>query len=109
MARFTDHESRITSHESPLWVIVPVRGMAEGKSRLSGLLAPRERARLNRRLLEHTLHVVREWRGDLSRCVVVSACRDTLAAAARPGAAALDEGAKARGLNAAAALGREYA
>src|SRR5262245_3109913 len=107
MSRITSHESRVTP--SGLWVLIPVRGMAEGKSRLSGLLDPPARARLNRRLLERTLRTVGEWCGDLDRCVVISACRETLAAAGSLGAAALDEGPQARGLNTAAALGRDYA
>ena len=89
--------------------MIPVRGIAEGKSRLSGVLDAPARARLNRRLLEHTLRAVGEWRGDLSHCVVVSACRETLATGARFGAVVLDEKPEARGLNAAAAQGRKYA
>ena len=102
-------QSPVTGHWSRLWVVIPVRGIAEGKSRLAGVLDPPARARLNRQLLASTLGAIEKWRGDLSRCVVVSSCRETLATAARLGAAVLDEGAEARGLNAAAAQGTAYA
>jgi 2-phospho-L-lactate guanylyltransferase len=90
-------------------VVLPVRGIAEGKSRLAAALDAEARAQLNRQLLAHTLNALAEWRGDLSRCVVVSSCRETLATAGRVGAVALDEGPAARGLNAAAAHGAVYA
>jgi 2-phospho-L-lactate guanylyltransferase len=79
--------------------------MAEGKSRLAAVLEPPARARLNRRLLAHTLGVTARWYGDLSRCVVVSPCPEARAAAARLGAHVVAEAAGAAGLNAAAALG----
>jgi 2-phospho-L-lactate/phosphoenolpyruvate guanylyltransferase len=40
-----------------LWLIVPVKPLVQGKSRLSSLLSPSERAQLNRVLLEQTLKV----------------------------------------------------
>ena len=107
MSRVTSHESRATP--SVLWTVVPVRGIAAGKSRLAAVLDATARAALNRRLLEHTLSVVAAWSGGLDRCAVVSSCREALALAARLGAVAVDEGPEAGGLNAAAALGREYA
>jgi len=105
--RVTGHGSRVTP--SDLWTVVPVRGIAEGKSRLAAALDADARSQLNRQLIAHTLRVVAEWRGDLSRCVVVSSCRETLETAARLGAAVLDEGIEAGGLNAAAAQGTAYA
>lgn len=104
----------ITHHQSPitpldLWTIVPVRGIAEGKSRLAGVLDPEARAELNRQLLEHTLRTVAGWRGALDRCAIVSACRESLAIAGRLGAVTVDEGSETGGLNAAAARGAAYA
>ncbi len=104
----------ITNHQSPitpldLWTIVPVRGIAEGKSRLAGVLDPAARAELNRQLLEHTLRTVAGWRGALDRCAIVSACRESLAIAGRLGAVIVDEGSETGGLNAAAARGAAYA
>lgn len=106
-SRVTDHESRISGAD--VWTVVPVRGFAEGKSRLASVLDPAERARLNARLLVHTLGVLDRWRGGLSRCIVVSPCRGALGTAARLGAAVVDEGADSTGLNAAVALGASYA
>ena len=107
MSRVTGHGSRVTS--SDLWTIVPVRGIAEGKSRLAGVLDAAARARLNERLLESTLNAIGAWRGDLSRCVVVSPCSVTRQLASRRGAGVVDEGEEATGLNRAAALAASYA
>jgi 2-phospho-L-lactate guanylyltransferase len=104
---FTIHDSPFTL--SGLWTVIPVRGIASGKSRLAGVMTAAERALLNRWLLAHTLGMVGEWRGDLSRCVVVSSCREALELAARHGAVTVDEGQDATGHNAAAALGAAYA
>ena len=106
MARFTIHDSRFTS--SDLWTIVPVRGIAEGKSRLAGVLDPLARARLNRELLEHTLRTVAGWCCGLDHCAVVSACRETLAVAERLGAVPVDEGSETGGLNVAIKRGAAY-
>ena len=84
-----------------LLVIVPHRGVNEGKSRLSAVLAPAARAKLNRWLLARTLRVVSAWLGDAQRCVVVSPCEVTLALARKAGAIALREQASTHGLNAA--------
>jgi 2-phospho-L-lactate/phosphoenolpyruvate guanylyltransferase len=40
-----------------LWLIIPVKPLVQGKSRLSSLLSPSERAQLNRVLLEQTLKI----------------------------------------------------
>jgi 2-phospho-L-lactate guanylyltransferase len=109
VAESTTDGSPVTGHWPRLWTVVPVRGIAEGKSRLAAALDADARAGLNRQLIAHTLRVVAEWRGDLNHCVVVSSCRETLALAAHLGAAVLDEGTVARGLNAAAAQGTAYA
>ncbi|MGB0632429.1 MAG: 2-phospho-L-lactate guanylyltransferase, partial [Alphaproteobacteria bacterium] len=44
----------------PVQIIVPVKGLTDGKSRLADVLAPDERAALNRYLAERTLRTVRE-------------------------------------------------
>ena len=82
-----------------LWVVVPMRGVALGKSRLAESLGRAERARLNRRLLERTLAVIATWQGTASRCVVVSGCAQTLRIAARAKAVGLLEPRPSRGLN----------
>ncbi|MCC7483988.1 MAG: 2-phospho-L-lactate guanylyltransferase [Burkholderiales bacterium] len=86
------------------WTIVPVRGIAAGKTRLAAVLDAPARARLNRRLLEHTLGVVALWSGGLERCLVVSACPETRVLATRRGAVAVAETRPAAGLNAALTL-----
>ena len=82
-----------------LWVVVPMRGVALGKSRLAESLGRSERTRLNRRLLERTLGVIATWQGTASRCVVVSGCAQTLCIAARAKAVELLEPRPRRGLN----------
>lgn len=92
-----------------LWVVLPVRGEATGKSRLAAALDPVARRRLNRALLAHTLAVIEAWQGGLARCIVVSACARSLRVARTRGAIALREPAPRRGLNRAAALGVKLA
>jgi 2-phospho-L-lactate/phosphoenolpyruvate guanylyltransferase len=88
-----------------LWTIVPVRGLAAGKSRLAPVLNQAERATLNRELLERTLAVVNEWSGAPQRTIVVSSCPHALALARKTGAMAVREGTRAVGQNRAASLG----
>lgn len=88
-----------------LWTVVPVRGLAAGKSRLASVLDAAERAALNRELLMRTLAVVSEWCGAPQRCIVVSPCTRALALARKAGAATLREGARAVGLNRAVRMG----
>ena len=88
-----------------LWTIVPVRGLAAGKSRLAPVLNRAGRAALNRELLERTLAVIRVWSGAPQRTLVVSSCARTLALARKAGAAAVSEGRRAIGLNRAVRLG----
>lgn len=85
------------------WTLLPVHGIATGKSRLAAVLDAEARAVLNRHLLTHTLTVIEAWQGDLARCVVVSPCEDALDGARAAGAHALHEPAGA-GLNAALAF-----
>lgn len=90
------------------FVVLPVRGIAHGKSRLAPVLDAESRARFNEWLLTHTLDALQAWRGSLDACVVVSACERTAEIARRCGAEVIYEGESA-GLNAAAALGARYA
>ena len=41
------------------WALVPIKGFDRGKSRLSEVLAPSERAELARSLFEHVVQVLR--------------------------------------------------
>ena len=82
-----------------LWVVVPMRGIALGKSRLAEQLDRAERERLNRGLLERTLKVISTWQGRSQRCIVVSGCAQTLRIAQRAGAIPLVEPRPGRGLN----------
>ena len=91
--------ARSAQFNRKLWFVVPMRGVARGKSRLAAVLDPGERARLNRRLLRRTLTVISTWQGDLSRCIVVSACSQTLRIARRADAVPLLEPRPSRGLN----------
>lgn len=92
-----------------LWTIVPVRGLAAGKSRLAPVLDVAGRVALNRELLERTLAVVSAWSRTPQRTIVVSTCARTLALARKAGATAVCEGARAVGLNRAARLGVAHA
>ena len=42
------------------WALIPIKGFDRGKSRLSEVLAPSERADLARALFEHVVQVLRE-------------------------------------------------
>jgi 2-phospho-L-lactate guanylyltransferase len=92
-----------------LWTVVPVRGLAAGKSRLAPVLNQAERAALNRELLQRTLAIVSEWCGDPRRTIVVSPCAHALALAREAGATPVREGARAVGLNRAVRRGVEHA
>ena len=72
-----------------LWTVLPVRGIAAGKSRLVAVLDAAGRAALNRRLLETTLDAVARHAGGLRQCIVVSPCAEARAIATDFGAAAL--------------------
>lgn len=81
-----------------LWIIVPTRGLARSKSRLSGALNDEERRGLNEWLLRHVLEVVRGTLDGLARCIVVSPDPEALALAESLGAVILEEPERA-GLN----------
>lgn len=90
------------------WTIVPVRGLATGKSRLAGLLGAQERRALNAMLLERALDAIEGFEGDLSRCIVASAGADALALALERGALPLPDAGES-GLNAALEAARDAA
>lgn len=115
------------------WTLVPVRGLASGKSRLAQVLSSGERRSLNALLLARSLDAIQKCAGarsgttngapkqeresaaadvagqvTLHRCIVVSADTDALELARSRGAQALHEGAQT-GLNAALELARETA
>jgi 2-phospho-L-lactate guanylyltransferase len=92
---------------SRLHVLVPVRGLADGKARLGMALDAEERETLIVGLLVATLRVVGEWR-PASAVHVISADHSLLALARRHGARAIEDAATAD-LNRALRLGRESA
>jgi 2-phospho-L-lactate/phosphoenolpyruvate guanylyltransferase len=73
-----------------LWVIVPVKPLKEGKSRLSGVLAGEKRAEFNRSLLENTLKTL-SGVTEIERILVISRDPDVLAQALPPGIETLFE------------------
>ncbi len=70
---------------SSLVAIVPVKPLAEGKTRLAGVLEEKERAALARKLLERTLLKLTRARG-VARTVVVSRDANVLKIARKFGA-----------------------
>lgn len=93
-----------------LRIIIAVRPPEEGKSRLSPVLAPAQRAELNRRLFAHVAGVCRAFAGP-DQCIVVSRSRELLDEARELGMTAVMErgstlpGALAQGMEVAAAQG----
>jgi len=71
-------------------VLVPVKSLAEGKSRLADVLSPAERRALNDMLLRRTLLVASAFAGP-GACAVVSPCEEALALARAHGAHALPQ------------------
>ena len=92
-----------------LWTIVPMRGIARGKTRLAPSLDEAARARLNRWLFSRTLDVIRDWSGDLGRCVVVSRCPEVFEIASVKNVAVICESDAHSDQNRAASIGAEYA
>ena len=90
-----------------LWAVIPVRSIANGKSRLASAVSRPRRQVLNRTLLVRTLQVVSAVI-DMHRIVVVSRCPEAQDIARRHGAVILPEPPGA-GLNRAIAIGRDYA
>ena len=90
------------------WTVVPVRGLASGKSRLAGLLGAQERRALNTMLLERALDAIERSEGDLSRCIVASAGADARSLALKRGALTMPDAGDS-GLNAALEAARDAA
>ena len=90
------------------WTIVPVRGLASGKSRLAGLLGPHQRCLLNATMLRNVLEAVACCEGDLAQCIVASASTDALQLGQQLGAVPLLDG-RESGLNAALEAARDMA
>lgn len=90
------------------WTIVPMRGLASGKSRLASLLAPARREALNADLFGRALDAVTAMDGSAARCIVASADDGVLALARRRGAVGLAE-APDTGLNGALEAARSVA
>lgn len=67
-------------HDLLPWLIVPIRSLAFGKSRLGSLLDAAERRTLNETFLRHVLAVAAQWPGA-ARTLVVSPCEDALSLA----------------------------
>jgi 2-phospho-L-lactate guanylyltransferase len=94
------------------WTIVPVRGLATGKTRLSPVLDTDGRRQLCTRMLLDTLAAVEGTFGGLGRCIVVSADPAARATAVTHGARALGDppgAAAGRTLDAALDAAREVA
>ena len=92
-----------------LWVVVPVRGLGGGKTRLAGALDPTARMRVNRALVLNTLRVLERWLGGLEHCLVVSPCARALRLAEQHGAMALRQPRPRAGLNPALRLALRHA
>jgi len=83
------------------WLVIPVKSLRDGKTRLASALDPVQRREFLDRLLVHTLNQAAEFPG-LERTLVVSACSETRTRATALGAHVLNE--SGHGLNAALKL-----
>ena len=90
-----------------LSIIVPVKELTEGKSRLSSALSAQARCELNRFLLNHTLEQVMEL-ADIADIYVISKSSEILAEAERRDLIGCSEGSSCD-LNGAIALGMKRA
>jgi 2-phospho-L-lactate guanylyltransferase len=89
------------------WVIVPVKSLVNGKSRLAAVLSPAERRRFNETALAHVLATVREG-FETERLLVVSGCAESRRFVLAHGAEAIEEPAGG-GLNLAIRYARDHA
>lgn len=71
------------------WTIVPIRGLASGKTRLAGLLDADGRAALNALLLQRVLGAVAAAEDGLQRCIVAAGAEDAARLARSCGARVL--------------------
>jgi 2-phospho-L-lactate guanylyltransferase len=79
------------------WALIPVKGFDRGKSRLSDVLPPQERAALTRELFEHVVRVLKES-PSIDGVATVSDSADVRDHAARLGAVALEDPEGSQGL-----------
>lgn len=79
------------------WALIPIKGFDRGKSRLSEVLAPDERARLAREMFDHVLQVLLES-SAIDRIAVVSDSAEARSYAERLGALALADAEDGNGL-----------
>jgi len=77
-------------------LVLPLKSLRDGKTRLAGVLETSERAALISGLLEHVLDQAAQFPG-LEQTILVSACAEARACAARYGTRVLEE--KVPGLN----------
>lgn len=84
-------------------ILIPVKSLADGKSRLAAVLGCSERRALNRELVSRTLATAARFAGA-ARCTVISGCSETLAFAHACGVQGLPQR-DAEGLNAAVEAG----
>jgi len=80
------------------WALIPIKGFDRGKSRLSEVLAPHERAQLARDLFEHVVHVLRASPA-IDEIAVVSDSVDAREHAGRLGIVALSDADGSQGLS----------
>lgn len=73
-----------------VWLVVPMKSLLEGKSRLAPALDHARRHALLERLLQHTLEQAAQFPG-LERTLLVSACSEARARATGVGAQVLEE------------------
>lgn len=79
------------------WALIPVKGFDRGKSRLSDVLPPQERAALTRNLFEHVVRVLQES-PSVDAVAMVSDSVEAREHAERLGALALQDADGVRGL-----------
>ena len=75
---------------SAAWLVLPVKSIADGKSRLAGHLSPAIRRSLNVELLTRSLTLAARYPG-LARTAVVSHCPEVLDLAFAKGAQCIEE------------------
>jgi len=88
------------------WLVLPFRSLADGKQRLAGFLADRERYALNLEMLRRSLRLAGRYPGR-HRTIVVTRCAEARALAQAAGASAVLQ--RAQGLDDAARLGMSAA
>jgi 2-phospho-L-lactate/phosphoenolpyruvate guanylyltransferase len=71
-----------------LWTIIPIRGLAAGKTRLAGVLDARARTALTTQMFERTMQAVQDAHGTHAHTLVACARLDAFALACSHGAQA---------------------